>query len=154
MQAAKLIAWWSIPLMLSLTLVVFEANFISFSLLEGGDNVRICSPIQYAHITLLYMNNLQLACCRVQNKKQRSCTFLLQSLLLFFLAEEHLSMNLYLFSLYFALFGLFCDNDHLTVRYALHIIKCFWLTLPDSMYTALINHRAIKTFKSLKRWLI
>jgi len=53
MQAAKRIAWWSIPLRLSLTLVVFEANFISFSLLEGGDKVWISSPIQYAHITLL-----------------------------------------------------------------------------------------------------
>lgn len=40
---------------------------------------------------------------------------------LFFVAEEHLSMTVYLFSTYyFALYGLFCDNDHLTVRYALH----------------------------------
>lgn len=125
--------------------LTYPGGLWSFALLEGGDKVRICSPIRYAHITFLYMHNLQLACCRVQNKKQRS--FLLQSLLQFVLAEEHLSMNVYSFSLYFALFGLFCYNDHLTVRYALHINKCFWLMLPDSMYTALINHRAVKTTK-------
>jgi len=58
-------------------------------------------------------------------------------------------MTIYLLSknLLLCFYGLFCDNDLLTVLYALNIIKCFWLTLPDSMYTALINHGAIKTVK-------